>query len=215
MAIKAVIFDLDGTLVDTLADIADACNHILGQEGLPTHSLEAYRQFVGGGARALVERALPDSARADLDRVLERFRTHYLAHLVVKSAPYPGIDALLRGLSGRQLPLAILSNKPHAMVAQMAERFFSQTSFVAIQGQVPEIPKKPDPTSVLSIARTMALAPAEIAYVGDSDVDITTAHAAAMRAIGVEWGFRGRTELEQCGAEHVLARPEELLQLLG
>ena len=215
MQTKAVIFDLDGTLVDTLADIADACNHILSQEGWPTHSLHAYRRFVGGGARALVERALPSDAGLEVDRILECFRAHYHAHLIVKSAPYPGIDALLHALCSQQLPLAILSNKPHTMVLEVAKHFFKTTPFVAVQGQVPEIPKKPNPTSVLSIADTMALPPAQIAYVGDSDVDIATGRAAGMCAIGVDWGFRGRSELEACGADHVLTCPADLLKLVG
>ncbi len=215
MPTRAVVFDLDGTLVDTLRDIAGACNHILQESGLPTHSLDDYRKFVGGGARVLVERALPAQAIDDLEPILARFQAYYLAHLIVESTPYPGIEALLHTLVQREIPIAILSNKPHAMVEKVAQHFFQTTPFVAVQGQVPNIPKKPDPTSVLAIADSMGLPPSQIAYVGDSDVDIDTAKAAKMLAVGVAWGFRGRSELEARGADHVLARASDLLDLLG
>ena len=215
MPLQAVIFDLDGTLVDTLSDIASACNHTLAHAGLPTHSLDAYRRFVGGGARVLVERALPAHALGELDVLLEDFRTHYLAHLIVESTPYPEINTLLTTLTKQNIPMAILSNKPHAMVLKIVDHFFSNIPFVAVQGQKPDIPKKPDPTSVLTISQELGLPPEQIAYVGDSDVDIDTALAAKMRAVGVQWGFRGRAELESRGAEHILETPSDLLQLLA
>jgi len=214
MTIQAAIFDLDGTLVDSLGDIAESSNHVLAQGGYPTHSLTAYRQFVGGGARVLVERALPKTARDQIDTVLTAFGHHYVENLIVRTAPYVGIHELLQELDHRGVPMAILSNKPHFMVTQIAEHFFGHIRFVGVHGQKPDVPKKPDPTAVLELSREMNLPPSSIAYVGDSDVDIDTAHAAGMMAVGVAWGFRGRAELEAHNAAAILETASELLEIV-
>jgi phosphoglycolate phosphatase len=215
MTTRAVIFDLDGTLVDTLSDIANASNHVLERAGYPTHPLDAYRGFVGGGARVLVERALPRNALDQVDAILNQFGHHYIGNLIVDSAPYPGIVELLNELTSRAIPIAILSNKPHTMVTEIAETLFADVPFMGVHGQKPDVPKKPNPTAVIALAREMGLSPADIAYVGDSDVDIDTALAANMLAVGVAWGFRGAPELEARGATHVLQTPRDLLQLIG
>ena len=210
MPIQAVIFDLDGTLVDSLADIANATNHALQSAGYPTHPLDSYRQFVGGGSRKLIERALPEEGLTTVDAVHQKFAIYYVEHLLVETAPYPEVIELLTNLQARHIPMAILSNKPHMMVVDMAKHFFSDFSFVGIHGQKPDVPKKPDPSSVLSLAQEMNLAPSEIAYIGDSDVDIDTAHAAGMLSVGVAWGFRGKKELEERNAAVILDSPLEL-----
>lgn len=214
---KAVIFDLDGTLANTLDDIADAMNHVLAERGLPTHAVDDYRHMVGWGVPALVEKALPagfEGERGDPDDLIDAFRARYGAHAFDRSAPYPGIPAMLDALVARGTPMGILSNKPDEFTKEMVSRLFGRWSFGAVAGARPDVPRKPDPAAARDIAARLGATPGDCVFVGDSDVDMRTANNAGMRAVGVDWGFRDREELEGAGSEVVLERPMDLLSLL-
>lgn len=210
---KRAIFDLDGTLVDSLRDIADAMDHVLDELGLPRRSHAEYERFVGDGARMLVRRALPD--RADLeDTALASFRARYFARLIVHTRPYDGVEALLGALADRAIPTAVLSNKPHAATQAIVRQLFPAHPFVEVLGHRDDHPRKPDPASAFELARALGLSPSSILFVGDTPVDVETARAAGMIPVGVLWGMRARAELEGAGAAHLIAEPMELLELL-
>jgi phosphoglycolate phosphatase len=211
--IDGVIFDLDGTLVDTLADIADALNHVLAARDLPTHGLDDYRRFIGAGVELLVQRAVPESALSHGAAIISEYRAYYAEHMLDRSTPYPGIAEMLAQLAARALPLSVLSNKPDAATRQMVAALFPEVPFVDVVGQRPDRPRKPDPSVALELAARLRVAPARCAFVGDSDFDMQTARAAGMLAVGVTWGFRGRAELMQNGAHVLIERPAELLLL--
>jgi phosphoglycolate phosphatase len=209
----AILFDLDGTLADTLEDIASAMDEVLRSLGQPGHPPEAYRRFIGEGAAVLVARALP-ADRGDLaGRALEAFRQRYRAHLVERTRPYDGIAEVLEALQGRGTRLAVLSNKPHDLTVEMVERLFRGIAFGAVAGQRPGSPPKPDPAAALEIARTLGVPPAHCALVGDGPTDMDAARAAGMMPIAVSWGFRDRRELEAHGAAKVIDHPSDLLKL--
>ena len=216
--IDAVIFDLDGTLVDTLGDIAAATNHVLVGEGYPVHAIEAYRDFVGEGVRRLIEQALPMSraghSEALVARTLALFQHRYQANLVVKTAPYDGIRILLSRLEARAIPIAVLSNKPHALTQQVVRELFPKTAFEVVYGQRQGISRKPDPVAALEIAELLGIPPARCAFVGDTIVDVETAVAAAMIPIGVSWGYQKPARLMAKGAHQVITHPRALLDLL-
>ena len=215
MKYQAVVFDLDGTLVDTLRDIGESANFMLGQLGLPTHPIEAYRQKVGDGVVKLVERALP-ADRADLlETALEIHRGYFRDHLIVHSRPYAGILEMLEELKQLSIPLAVLSNKPDSLTREICRHFFGTNTFDLVMGHREEMPLKPDPASARSLALEIGIDPAHIAYVGDTSVDMQTANRAGMFAVGVTWGFRDRRELENYGSDVVIDRPEELSVLLN
>jgi len=211
-----VLFDLDGTLLNTLDDLADSVNEVLTERGLPTHPVDAYRYFVGDGAATLIHRVLPDGARtADLEsRCLTRFREIYATRWNLKTVPYDGIPAMLAALARRGIRLAVLSNKPHDATEQCVSELLKGVRFDAVQGQTAEIAKKPDPGGALAIARQLGLRPAEFLYVGDTATDMQTAVRAGMTPVGVLWGFRTADELVQHGARALIAHPSELLTLL-
>ncbi len=208
------MFDLDGTLVDSLQDIVEAMNQVLAEAGLPQHTPDAYRYFIGAGAGALVQRALPPEAREHSREHLARFRAVYEAALVVHSKPYPGVPELLRALVDRGVGLSILSNKPHPMTRGVVETFFADVPFVKVEGAREGIPRKPDPQAALSQAEALGVPVAQILFVGDTGSDMETAVAAGMRPVGVAWGFRGEDELRAAGAEVMLRRPLDLLDLV-
>lgn len=214
MTRRAVLFDLDGTLADTLDDIADATNHALTAHGLPTHRREAYRELVGEGVTRLVERALPPGRKAFRQRVLDDLASYYVEHMLDRSAPYPGIPDLLDELAARGVPMAVLSNKPHSAARWMVERLFGAVPFVAVMGERSDVPPKPDPESALEIAADAGIEPSGWLYLGDTRTDMETATAAGMIPVGALWGFRDRDELEAHGARVVLESPHELLDLL-
>jgi len=207
-----VIFDLDGTLIDSLADIADATNNTLATFGMPGHPVDAYRHLVGSGAQILLERAIPTNyGGPPPDRMIDTFKQLYRRHLNVKTRPYAGIDDVLRRLASHGIKLAILSNKPDEFVTICAVRFFPDIAFSAIYGLRDGGARKPDPRSALEIAALVGESPEQCAFVGDSSVDMATGRAAGMRCIGVSWGFREPAELVAAGADLVIDHPHELL----
>ncbi len=214
--ISAVLFDLDGTLVDSLEDIADAMNRVLARCGYPGHTYDEYRYLVGKGLANLTARCLPEGARDEENvvRCLAMMMDEYRANAVVKSRLYDGIAELLDALSEAGVGLAILSNKADELTQVICERLLGRWTFEAVLGASARFPRKPDPTAALHIAREMEVAPEKFLYVGDTDTDMQTAAAAGMFAIGVTWGFRPRRELVEHGAQAVIDRPIELLDHL-
>ncbi len=216
MRYKAVLFDLDGTLLDTLEDLANAGNRVLAAQALPFHAIEAYRYFVGNGITTLVERMLPPSHRhpRQIEETVAAFQHEYAYNWHDRTMLYAGIPDMLDQLAEAGLQLAILSNKPDAFTRVCVEHFLPRWSFDPIFGQRPGVPRKPDPAAALDIAGQLGLRPAEVLYAGDSDIDMHTARAAGMDAVGVLWGFRGADELRQAGAGWLIAHPLELLPIL-
>jgi phosphoglycolate phosphatase len=210
----AVLFDLDGTLADTLADLANATNWALTQLGCPTHPLAAYRYFVGDGTRNLCLRVLPADRQHLVDDALQLMRTHYEAHFFDKTRLYPGIPELVSALTAQDCTMAVLSNKPDDFTKRMIAHYFSPSLFAVVRGQLPNVPLKPNPTAALQIAEELAIQPTQWLYLGDTNTDMRTARAAGMMPVGVLWGFRDRKELVESGAKHIVARPEEVLTLL-
>jgi len=210
--IRAVLFDLDGTLVDSLADLANATNCALTQLGCPTHPVESYRTRVGDGARELCARALPGDKQALADQVLKLMRQHYDAHCFDLTTPYPGIPELVSALAARRYSLAVLSNKPDDFTKRVIEHYFTPSPFAVVRGQLPNVPLKPDPATAVQIAQELGIPPAQWLYLGDTNTDMRTARAAGMESVGVLWGFRDREELVGSGAAHVVATPHEVLQ---
>lgn len=214
-AYDAVIFDLDGTLVDSVAGIGLAMNEALDDLNLTPHPLEAYPDFVGSGARVLVERALEGVAPERVEEGLARFLVRYETSLLRNTALYPGIPALLRALVARGLGLAVLSNKPHALTEPMVAQLLADVPWRQVWGHRPEVfPKKPDPASTTALLEAEGWSAARALFVGDTGIDIDTGRAAGLRPVGVAWGFRGREALRAHGAETILETPAELLDLL-
>jgi len=216
MIYKAALFDLDGTLLDSLEDLADSANHALTEMGMPVHPVDAYRYFVGDGMMTLIERIVPDDRRNKkiiLDTA-EAFRRHYTNNWHVKTRPYAGIGEMLRGLVDAGLQLAILSNKPQDFTELCVERLLGDFSFDPVLGQREGIPKKPDPAGALEIAERLNIAPDQFLYLGDTSIDMLTAGRAGMCAVGVLWGFRTEQELLDSGADHLIQAPADLLELL-
>jgi phosphoglycolate phosphatase len=217
MTYKAIIFDLDGTLLNTLEDLGNAMNRTLKQEGFPVHAIDAYRYFVGNGAVMLVKRALPETHRDDetIQRCLTLFRKDYRQHWNIKTRPYSGIPAMLDALTARDMKMAVLSNKPDADTKRCVDELLPNWSFELVLGQRKGIPLKPDPTGALEIARYVQLSPSDILYLGDTSVDMQTAIAARMFPAGALWGFRPREELQQSGAQALLQQPMDILAVLN
>ena len=209
---KAILFDLDGTLLDTLDDLADAANRILAQDGLPTHPRSAYRHFIGDGSRMLVTRAIPEDHRTPerIEDYLTRFKADYSRHWKTATQPYPGIQNLLDDLMQRDIPRAVVTNKPHAFAERCVHHFFPETPFQIIWGQKEGIPLKPHPLPALETAKHLRVAPRECLLLGDSGVDMATARVAGMLPIGAAWGFRSTDELLNAGAAHIIQNPQEI-----
>jgi phosphoglycolate phosphatase len=216
MRCEAVIFDMDGTLLDTLADIAHSANIVLARSGLPTQPIEAYRQFVGEGVKVLFRRALETEDPEDrrIETCAAQFSGVYAQHYNVYTKAYPGVPELLDALIERGLPMAVLSNKPHAFTVKCAQDLLPHVAFAAILGQQEGIARKPDPAGALQIASQLAVPPERCVYVGDTGVDMRTAVQAKMYPVGVQWGFRGCDELLHHGAREVIERPDQLLVIL-
>lgn len=216
MNTRLVIFDLDGTLLDTIGDLAAACDTVLARRGLPTHTFGEYCHFVGNGIMRLVERALPEELRTPetVAAVRADFVACYLDRIDEHTKPYEGIPELLAELQRRGVRPAVASNKFQAGTEKLVRRFFPDIRFAAVLGQRPGVPLKPDPAVVREILALTDVAPDRTLYVGDSGIDMLTAAAAGVRSAGVTWGFRAREELVESGACALVDRAEELLGLL-
>lgn len=213
---RAVLFDLDGTLLDTIDDLADSMNAALSLRGMPIHSANAYKSFIGDGIEMLARRALPldDRDAATVLGVVKDMRREYSSRWNAKTRPYPGVPELLDGLVLRELKLAIFSNKPHDFTQRIAAHLLDRWPFDPVIGAQQGMPKKPDPAQALRIAKEHGIAPERWLYLGDSGVDMETAVAAGMIPVGVLWGFRDADELRSHGARTLIEHPEHLLALL-
>lgn len=206
------IFDLDGTLLNTLNDLAASTNYALRWAGMPEHSVDDVRRFVGNGVKKLMERAIPDGLdNPKFDETYATFRKHYLEHSLDTTKPYSGIPEVLAELKRRGKKLAIVSNKFYAATQELARHFFPETIEVAI-GERENIRKKPAPDTVLEAMRQLGVGKEGTVYIGDSDVDIDTARNVGVPCISVLWGFRDRDFLIEHGATHLISKPEELLK---
>lgn len=210
---KLVIFDLDGTLLNTISDLGASCNYALKELGYNVHPISAYNYMVGNGVRKLMERAEPDADPATVDRLLELFRAHYDEHCTDNTVPYPGIHDLLRELTENGVSVAVATNKYQRAAEKIIKHFFPDIPFVAVMGQIDERPVKPDPSIDFAILNQHPTRKAEVVQVGDSAVDIETARRACVESIGVTWGFRPVSELRKAYADHVVSSPKEILRL--
>lgn len=210
----AVIFDLDGTLLNTLGDLRAATNHALEVRGLPPHSMEEIRQFIGNGIRLLICRAMPEgTSEAEIDAALDDFKAYYAAHIHDRTVPYDGIPQLLTALRKRGIQVAVLSNKIDSASQQLIEYFFPGKTDVVF-GEHVGVPRKPDPTSCRMVMQQLGVQPEQVLYVGDSGTDMQTAKNAGLYAVGVTWGFRSKEVLLKYGADVLVHRPEQILQIL-
>ncbi len=214
--LKGVIFDLDGTLIDTVDDIGDAVNRTLKKRGFPTHSIFAYRKFIGDGTKKLIIRALPKKYRTEdiINSCLEEFIEDYACNFNVKSKPYKKIPELLDGLAQKNITITILSNKPDSLTRKCVFSILEKWDFNVVFGQRDHIPPKPDPAGAFEIAAKTGIDPKNILYAGDSGVDMKTATAAGMYPVGVSWGFRSLNELKENGAKLIVNNPAELLEFI-
>lgn len=213
---KAIFFDLDGTLLDTLGDIGDACNRVLARHGFPTHPDSQYRKMVGNGFFVLVQRALPESARGDeslLARMVEEAAKDYREHMMDRTRPYPGLRQALGDLHEAGCILSVLSNKPDPLTKILIAHYYPEIPFRFVEGGREDVPLKPDPAALLKMISTLQPGSGECCYVGDSDVDMMTAKNADVTPVGVSWGFRGAEELRQNGAKIIFETPESLRDL--
>lgn len=209
---KLVVFDLDGTLLNTIADLGNACNYALKEMGYSPHPLTAYNYMVGNGVRRLMERAEPDATPDTIDMLLGKFREYYDEHCTDLTRPYPGIPELLAELQDKGVAVAVTSNKYQFAVNRIISHYFGDITFAAILGEVPDRPKKPDPSIVFEALNIHPTPKREVLYVGDSAVDIETARRACVESVGVTWGFRPVSELRSAYADHIVSHPSEILK---
>ncbi len=212
MAYRAAVFDLDGTLLNTLADLAASGNELLESYGMMPHPQQAYRYFVGNGSRKLMERILPDASTERIDEALSRYKTIYERRLTEKTALYDGIMEMLSGLRKRGVRLAVCTNKHISAAERLIKKYFPSGMFETFDGDRPGVPRKPDPAHVRLIMETMGVMPEETVYLGDSGVDMQTAINAGTFPVGVLWGFREKEELLENGAKVLLSHPSELFE---
>lgn len=210
-----IIFDLDGTLLNTIDDLANSTNYALQSLGYPVHGLWVYPSMVGNGVKKLIERALPQEARTEkiIGDTLAAFRTHYDEHCCDATKPYPGIEELLADLTARGNNLAVTSNKYNEAVEKIIHHYFPNANFRAILGSTDGMPRKPDPSIVFKALSMCPTPKAEVLYVGDSGVDMETARRACVESVGVTWGFRSIQELQQAYADHIVSTPAQIIEL--
>lgn len=216
MSYRAVLFDLDGTLLDTLEDLAGASNTALGRLGCPVHPLAQYKLWIGDGIDNLVRSVLPPARRdaATLGECGRLIREEYSRGWADHTRPYEGVADLLDALAQRSVPMAVLSNKPHELAQKCVARLLPRWSFATVLGQRADTPRKPHPAGALQIAELLGLRPGEMLYLGDTNTDMQTAVGAGMYPVGALWGFRSAAELLDAGAKQLIGRPAELLELL-
>ena len=216
MKYKAVFFDLDGTLLDTLADIANSMNGVLAKAGYPTHPVDAYKYFIGEGLEALVRKTLPkeDATPANIAKHFAEMKDVYHDHWKDTSRPYEGIVELLGELKKMNLPVCVLSNKAHEFTSIMIQELIPDYKFAIVNGSFPDKPKKPDPTLALSMVEKLGVKPEEVFYIGDTDTDMQTANNAGFYAVGALWGFRLEDELVSNGARILIKHPMDALQYM-
>ena len=215
MKYNTFIFDLDGTLLDTLQDLANSVNYALSQHGMPTHSIDDVRRFVGNGVRVLMERAIPEgAANPAFDATFATFRQHYMQHSLDTTRPYDGIPELIHELKARGCHMAVVSNKMMAATQELVRHFFPEIEVAIGEHEAAGIRKKPAPDTVNEALRQLGVSREQAVYVGDSDVDIATAKASGMPCISVLWGFRDRDFLLAHGATQFISHPSELLTIL-
>ncbi|MBD5174803.1 MAG: HAD family hydrolase [Bacteroidales bacterium] len=211
-----VIFDLDGTLLNTIDDLAAATNHAMSTLGYPVHGLWVYPNMVGNGVAKLIERALPDDARSEstIQKALGIFKEYYNEHCCDATQPYPGITEMLQDLTARGVSLAVTSNKYEEGVTKLIHHYFPDANFKAILGSVEGMPRKPDPSIVFKALSMCPTPKSEVLYVGDSGVDMETARRACIESVGVTWGFRPIHELKEAYADHILSTPTQIISLV-
>lgn len=216
MAFSHVIFDLDGTILNTIEDLARACNHVCEQRGWPTFSIDSYRYKVGNGMLKLVERFMPAEYAGDermFSQAFAEFRSYYDEHKEDHTAPYPGISTMLDALREEGVTLAVLTNKDHAAAAPLVQRYFGDR-FSLVQGCTAAFPPKPAAPVTLHVLAQLGVKPSNVLYVGDSNVDVQTGHNAGLAVAGVTWGFRGRAELEAEEADFIAEQPEDIVSIV-
>ena len=217
MTKKLCIFDLDGTLINSLYDLADAMNHALRKHGFPEHDREKYRFMVGSGISVLADRAMvvPEGTDSEIKAsVLEDFNTYYNAHNTDFTIPYDGIPELLDSLGEKGIAYCVLSNKPDKFTRAITEELFPGRKFAFVMGKRDEFPRKPDPTSVNAVMQAAGVTAEECLYIGDSNIDMQTAENAGIESVGVSWGFRPVQELIDSGADHIADKPSDILKLV-
>lgn len=214
--IRFIIFDLDGTLLNTIGDLAASTNHALRQHGFPEHGLSEYPYFVGNGITKLIERALPQEQRDEntILQVRQEFVEYYQQHKTDLTRPYPGIPELLQELKHRGFLLAVASNKYQQGTTELVRYYFGTSLFSIVAGQREGIPVKPDPTIIHNLLTEAGVPKTESLYIGDSGVDMQTAVNSGLACVGVTWGFRSRHELESNGANHIATHPQDILQVI-
>lgn len=217
MLINLAIFDLDGTLIDSLGDLADSMNVVLDERGYPVHPLDAYRHFVGDGIEMLVRRALPPEVvdTPHIIEVVDAMRKEYSSRWLATTRPFPGIPELLARLRSLGIRSAVLSNKPDFAARAIVRELFEDGAFDVIRGAREDVPLKPDPTTAIEVASDLGLGPELVVFIGDTPIDVKTGRNAGMRTVGVTWGFRRAHELMDAGADHVIHEPFELVRFLG
>jgi len=210
-----VIFDLDGTLLNSIADLGAAANYALTQCGYPTHPIASYPKFVGSGVTKLLERVLPESSRTEerIEVMRGYFKEYYGEHMADYTEPYPGIPELLQQLTQRGIAVAVASNKYQSAVEHLIHHYFPEIAWAAIEGQKDGVPVKPDPSIVFEILAKRPTPKADVLYVGDSGIDMETARRACVESVGVTWGFRPVTELREHYADHIADTTGTILRL--
>lgn len=211
---KLAIFDLDGTLLNTITDLGKACNHALQEMGFAIHPIQAYAYMVGNGVRNLMKKAQQDADEETIDKLLEYFKAYYDEHCLDTTKPYPGITELLNNLTQRDVALAVASNKYQFATDKIIKGCFPDFNFVAVEGQREGRNRKPDPSIIFSVLEKFPVAKKEVLYIGDSGVDIECAKRACVESIGVSWGFRSVVELKKANADYIVAHPSEILDRL-
>ncbi len=213
---KLIVFDLDGTLINSLEDLADSANHVLTEHGFPTHPVDAYRYFVGDGVRKLIERILPAEQRnnAQIEHCKAEFVDYYKIHMEDKTSVYEGITELLKALKAHGLKIAVATNKVHSAVAPLMAKYFPGIQFDSLIGQREGIPVKPAPQIMYDILKETDCSASEALHVGDTATDMQLAHNAVVTPVGVLWGYRPLEELQEAGARYIIEHPLDLLEIL-